>query len=286
MIRRYFAQARHLRFWKQFGQRVFAAVGLMAVSLGLWALFYPDLFKKKWWVVAVVAVVALTWALVVERPRLPQKRYSSNATIRLVVGDLFDQTDGSLLIGMTSTFDTSVTGGIIAPNSVQAHFLNRIYAGSEVRLDMALDSALSGIAPAANSPINKPGKQVVYPIGTVATLSATNAQKYFCVAYTDMDVHNVAQGSIRGVLDSLDAVWDACDRHSNGAPVCVPLIGQGQSRISELTGEVSARLIAFSFVLRTRRHRFSRELRIVVTQTTADNINMAEFQAFLTSLEQ
>ncbi|WP_238071957.1 macro domain-containing protein [Rhodococcus zopfii] len=66
----------------------------------------------------------------------------------------------------------------------------------------------------------------------------------------------------------------------------MPLLGQGQSRIPELTAEVAVRLIAFSFLLRTRRGRgrFSRELRIVVHPNEIGKIDRAEFQAFLRSL--
>jgi hypothetical protein len=99
-----------------------------------------------------------------------------------------------------------------------------------------------------------------------------------------MDEHNRASGTVGGVIASLDAVWEEVDRCGNGAPICVPLIGQGQSRIPELTAEIAVRLIAFSFLLRSKRRRFSSELRIVIHPSERDKIDMPEFQAFLTSL--
>ncbi|WP_280410270.1 macro domain-containing protein [Nocardia brasiliensis] len=285
LISRYVVQFKHLRFWQRLANSFFAAVGLMSFTIGIFGLLYPDFFKAKWWIVAGVAAIALLWSLWTGRPSLPFQRYSFNADVRLVTGDILEQDDANVLIGMSSTFDTNVADGIISRNSVQGQFLERIYGGSVQNLDRDLDAALA----AASGPvgtISKPGKQDVYPIGTVATLSATNGKKYFCVAYTDMDAHNVANGSIQGVLDSLNAVWDECDRRGNGAPICVAMIGQGLARVPELTAEISIRLIAFSFLLRSRRRRFSSELRIVLTTEGANQINMQEFQAFLTSVAQ
>ncbi|WP_308169453.1 macro domain-containing protein [Paenarthrobacter aromaticivorans] len=200
--------------------------------------------------------------------------------IRLVVGDLFKQ-DASPVIGMTATFDTLVPD-VIAATSVQGVFLKAVYAGSQEKLDADLDRALAEFRPEGT--IAKPGKQVVYPLGTVATLSPPGSIRYYCAAYTRMDEQNRANGTIRSVLDSLDNSWEAADVHGNGEPICVPVIGQGQSRIPELTPEISIRLIAFSFLLRSKRSRFASELRIVVHPSEQDKINFPEFQAFLTSL--
>ncbi|NQE67432.1 macro domain-containing protein [Nocardia gamkensis] len=285
LISQYAAQLQRLRFWKQFARSFFAAVGLMSFTIGLFGLLYPEFFKARWWIAIAVAAVALLWAAWVERPQTPAQRYSFNGSIRLVIGDLFEQDDANVLIGMSSTFDTDVTGGIISRNSIQGQFLERVYGGSVQNLDRELGAELSASAGPVGT-ILKPGKQDIYPLGTVATLSTTNGKKYFCVAYTNMDSHNVAHGSIQGVLDSLNAVWDECDRRGNGAPICTPMIGQGLARIPELTPEISIRLIAFSFLLRSRRRRFSSELRIVLTKEGASQINMQEFQAFLASVAQ
>ena len=182
---------------------------------------------------------------------------------------------------MTTTFDTSVPE-VIARGSIQGNFLHQVYGGSEQKLNQDLDQALISIRPVGT--ITKAGKQTIYPLGTVVTLAPPGPIRYYCAAYTTMDMQNRATGSIRGVLDSLDGCWDQADAHGNGDPICVPLIGQGQSRIPELTPEIAIRLIAFSFLLRTKRSRFSRELRIVIHPDEQNKINLPEFQAFLTSL--
>lgn len=264
-----------------FARRFLEALGALAVVAGVVALFAPDLLKDRWWLLSIAVVLAVGWALFSLRQKNPEQRFpSENITIRLVEGDLFEQ-NASALVGMTTTFDTEP--GIIENSSVQGNLLRTIYGGSQTRLDAALASSLTETGTVGT--ITKPGKQDVYPIGTVAVLPGQGSANYYCVAYTCMDEHNRAKGTLRGILDSLDSVWEAVDRNGNGEPICVPLLGQGQqSRIRGLTAEVAVRLIAFSFLLRTRQRRFSKELRIVVHPNEIGKIDHAEFQAFLRSL--
>lgn len=263
-----------------FAHRFFEALGAMAVIAGALAVFAPDLLKDRWWILGVAVLPAALWAVISLREKDPEQQFpSENVTIRLVKGDLFAQ-NASALVGMTTTFDTEP--GIIESSSVQGNLLQKIYGGSQPQLDAALTTALREVRTVGT--ITKPGKQDVYPIGTVAVLRGQGTTHYYCVAYTAMDEHNRAKGTLRGILYSLDSVWDAADRTGNGEPICVPLLGQGQSRIPELTAEVAVRLIAFSFLLRTRRERFSKELRIVVHPKDIGKIDRTEFQAFLRSL--
>ncbi|OBC09386.1 hypothetical protein A5788_19695 [Gordonia sp. 852002-50816_SCH5313054-c] len=268
------------RYAEGLARRFLEALGALAVLAGAVALFAPDLIKGQWWLLIVAGAIAAAWALIFLRQKDPEQRFpAENIVIRLITGDLFDQKESSL-IGMTTTFDTEP--GIIDRGSVQGNMLRVIYGDSQSRLDAELASALAGTATVGT--ITKPGKKDVYPVGTVAVLRGQGTSHYYCVAYTTMDEHNRAKGTIRGILDSLDSVWDAADRCGNGEPICVPLLGQGQSRIPELTAEVAVRLIAFSFLLRTRRSRFSKELRIVVHPNEIGKIDRTEFQAFLRSL--
>lgn len=268
------------RYTGRVARRFLEALGSLAVVAGALALFASDLLNGRWWLLAFAGALAVGWALFSQRQKDPEQRFPSESiSIRLVEGDLFEQ-NASALVGMTTTFDTEP--GIIDNGSVQGNLLKKIYGGSQTRLDAELASALTGIGRVGT--ITKLGKEDVYPRGTVAVLHGVGTTRYYCVAYTCMDEHNRAQGTIRGILDSLDSVWDAVDRNGNKEPICVPLLGQGQSRIPELTAEVAVRLIAFSFLLRARRGRFSKELRIVVHPNEIDKIDRAEFQAFLRSL--
>lgn len=267
---------------RTFAARTLAGFVASAAVLGVIAVIVPDSVKGQWWLLPVCAAVGVAWALIGLPVRWPSQRYRDDRIrIRLACGDLFSQAE-SALVGMCSTFDTDVSGGVISGSSVQASFLNNVYGGNVARLDADLDARL--VEMASIGTITKVGKRDVYPIGTVVTLTSTAGVPYYCVAYTDMDGSNVARGTIEGVLRSLDAVWDAADRAGNKRPVCVPLIGQGAARIPNFPAEVAVRIIAFSFLLRSRQSHFSDELRIVLHPSQADCIDRGEFQAFLKSL--
>lgn len=266
---------------KRFAQRFLSVLGLAAIPIGIAAPLAPSWWEGKWWILLSVAVVALAWAAWGLRRQEPVQRYVENVTIRLVVGDLFEQR-ASALIGFTTTFDTKVPE-VISPTSVQAALLDGVYGGSETRLNQDIDAALADRIPTGET-IEKVGKTVKYPMGTVVTLDVPGSVRYYCAAYTEMDSNNIASGSIRGMLDALENTWDQVDARENGGPICVPLIGQGQARIPELVPEIAVRLIAFSFLIRSKRSRFSSELRIVIHPSDQGKINFPEFQAFLTSL--
>lgn len=264
------------------GARGWAGFAAAAAVLAVLAVIVPDWVAGEWWLILVCIAVGIAWALVGLRRQWPTQIYRDDRIkIRVVSGDLFEQGEAAL-VGMSSTFDTDTAGGIVRRGSVQSSFLETVYGGNVSQLDTQIDAALAGVEPIGT--IMKPGKTVVYPISTVVTLRSTADIPYYCVAYCDMDATNKATGSIRGVLSSLEAVWNAADDYGNKRPVCVPLIGQGAARISEFPAEVAVRIIAFSFLLRSRRSHFSDELRIVVHPTDIESIDLREFQAFLKSL--
>jgi len=270
---------------KVFTHRVLAALGLWTLPLTIFPVVDPNWWDGKWWVLLIVAVVAIGWGTLGLRRQDPIQVYPRDGiTIRLTFGDIFQQ-GASVMVGMTTTFDTDTASGIIADTSLQAHFVKAVYSGRVELFDQAISDALSTSGIASTGTIPKSGKQATYPLTTVATVNPPPGIPHHCVAYTEMDTNNVAKGSIEGVLASLNSTWAAVNRHGNGKPICVPLIGQGRARIPELSPEIAIRLIAFSFLLWTRRHgRFSDELRIVIHPSERKKISAMEFQAFLSSL--
>ena len=173
------------------GHRFLVALGVCAIPIGILAPLSPDWWDGKWWLL--VAAGAAGWAFLGLRRRQPTQTYAENVTIRLVVGDLFEQ-NASAIIGMTTTFDSAVPE-VIAASSVQGHFLQKVYAGSQATLDQDLEAALAHVSPVGT--IVKPGKEAIYPLGTAITLPITAQLRYYCAAYSDMDQQNRATGSIR-----------------------------------------------------------------------------------------
>ncbi len=270
------------RFWRHFSIHTFSAIGFFSAILGLLDVLFPDLFTHgRGWIATCVALVSLAYGTYRAWPRPIEESFSSpNTKIKLVKGDLFDQPD-HLVIGMCSTFDTS-TPHIIAKSSIQSQFLDRIYGGDIKELDRQLTAALRPITPAGT--IDKPGKKTKYPIGTVATLRE-HAKRFFCVAYTEMNTKNEARGTMDGIWRSLDNLWREISVQANGGRVSIPVIGGGQSRLSQiLPAQDSIRFTALSFMLASRREKVCDELAIVVQPEVFEKLDRLEIQSFLRSL--
>lgn len=278
-------QVKHWRFWKEFLLNYFAAIGLMSIPAVVWVVIDPDAFEGRWWIIAVMGVLALSWSVYTARYQVPVQDFRCcNTSIRLEVGDLFDHSSAHTVIGMASTFDVEINGGIVDRKGTQGQLLKRHYGGSTDAMDYAIDRALTASPVAPVGSVNKEDKKV-YPVGTVAPISLPDGKTYFCLAYSNLDENNVAHGTIRGVIASLNSLWNECARADNRRPICIPLIGQGMDRIPDLGAELSVRLISLSYLLSSQRRSFSPELRIIVPPHAADLIDMPQFQAFLTSLE-
>ncbi len=272
------------RFWLQFAGSAFAAVGFVAVLAGLYDVLFPDTVGQVGQPVAVaVLVLSVLYGIVRAWPRAVQETYDSpNTVIRIVPGDLLAQ-DAHLVIGMADTFDTDPR--YIAATSLQMKFLQKMLGGDTGRFDFELDRSLHAEGVVPTGTVQKPGKTIRYELGTVATLDG-GSRKYFCVAYTSMDESNVARASIDGVVTSLSSLWKAVCRYGNGAPVAMPVIGQGQARLSQSLSPADAiRLQIMSFWLASREERLCSELRIVVLPEMYDSLNRGDLQQFLTSLK-
>lgn len=275
------------RFWAKFSTQTLASIGLFAIFTGITDALFPNLLPPVGlYFLTGIVTAAVAYGLLRAWPRPVQQSYSSpNTEIHIVEGDLFEQ-DGNIVIGMADTFDTEIPH-IIDERGVQAQLLTRVYRNDRNKLDRALDVALgSQIVEHTFTPEDrKPGKQVAYPIGTVATIEPSVRRLYFCVAYTQMNNRNEARGTIDGIWRSLNNVWDEARARGNGDPISIAVIGGGQARISQyLPAQDSIRFIALSYMFSSRREKVASRLNIVVEKRVADNLDMLELQAFLKSL--
>ena len=236
---------------------------------------------------AVSAGVCLAWGAVRARPTSRVRQEFRHPSMALVVeeGDLFDQ-PAHLVVGFCDTFDTaSAAGFLISTSSVQGQLLLRRYGGDVHRLDVDLDAALAGTAPAAheNRADKEFGKLDRYPIGTVAVLG-TRPDLVFAAAYSHLGNDYVAASSVEELWFSLNRLWDAVHQYAQLERVAMPLVGSGLSRMDYLDQDSLLRLILLSFVARSREGVICRELRVMVRPADLQRINMPEVAAFLRTL--
>ena len=159
---------------------------------------------------------------------------------------------------------------------------NRLFGGDAQELDRRIDQALSDTTPIGS--VDKPGKKVRYSIGTVAPVTEAGRRLFF-IAYTYMNDHNEARGTMDGVWRSLVNLWEAVLKYGNGAAVSIPVIGGGLARIAQiLPSQDSIRFIVLSFMLAPRNEKVCDELRIIVRLQDYARLDRLELQSFLASL--
>lgn len=271
------------RLWGQFFGSSFSAIGLAAVLLGLYDVLFPSGVEQIAEVAVVVLLIgAVLYGIFRAWPRVVQASYRSpNTMITIIPGDLLAE-DAHLVIGMTDTFDT--TPDVIAQSSLQAKFLNRHLGGDTARFDRGIERSLAAEGIVRTGTVQKVGKTIRYPLGTVATLQEGH-RRFFCVAYSGMNEANEARASVDGVVKSLSALWKAVCRHADGGSVAMPVIGMGQSRLSQaLSPSDAIKLQALSFWLASREERCCQELRIVVLPKVYGTLDRGSLQDFLNGL--
>lgn len=276
---------RNKRFWSGLLVHGLAALGFLSVSLSLFDLFSPDTLGKFGMPeVLALPVIALVYALWKSWPYPVEQHYSSPDTkVTLVTGDLFSQ-NVNIVVGMSDFFDIE-TPHIIAESSVQGQLLSRVYRNDVSALRADIDSALTGVTPVEVG-FSKPGNTNRYAVGTVASIRRHRIH-YFCVAYTKMDARNNVSTSIGILWESLDKLWNEVRSRSNGEPVAAPVIGLGQSGLSNILPIQDAlRFLILSFMFASRHQRVCEELIIVIRPQDEKRIDMLEVQDFLHSLKK
>lgn len=208
-------------------------------------------------------------------------------SVVIVRGDLLAQDDAHLVIGFTDTFDVETKQNlVINRNSMQGQLLERLYGGDAAALDRALRRGLRSVRPVERETVRtKPsGKRLRYPIGTVVTLPLDD-RRIFAAAYSRLDKDLRAKARREDLEAALDQVWAAAALSGQLAPVAVPLVGSGLSRVVGLGPEQLIGMIVESFLRGCREHvTVTRQLRIVLRPGDLERTDMAQVSRSIAAL--
>jgi hypothetical protein len=217
--------------------------------------------RSYWWLFILVGGV---FGVVRAVPRLYlSMRVSGTDTfVEVRVADMFS-IDAAYIIGTTRTFDTSIEGGIVSPNSTQGQFFTRFCGGVE-DVDAQIAASLTGLPHTVLSAEQKPfGKREFYPVGTVAQVRGAGRLAYL-VAFMTLNQHRVTSASVTDVLAALPSTWEYVRTHGDVAPLCCAVLGSAFSRITA-TREELLREIVSSFARASRAGRFCERLTITIS---------------------
>ncbi len=231
-----------------------------------------------WWVVigpAVAWSVKRSWPVRQAEYRLEL----SDTRMAIRVDDILN-VEGAIIVGTNTTFDTSISKGIISPESLQGQFTCKYYDAEEhldSDLKMSLEHEESTFVEG-----DRKGNNQKYANGTVAKLEPRGRVAYW-VAISDMNEHGVASSSRDQVLEALGKLWQYISERGDLGELAIPVLGTGRARIRHTRREDMVREIINSFIAASSESRFCVKLTIVIADRDyrEQQMNLRELGRYL-----
>ena len=222
-----------------------------------------------------VILPALLFVLFTRRPvskvkyKIPKKDYN----FEVKIGDIFKE-PGEIIISTNSTFDTNMSSGLIATQSLQGQVATLYFNGQTADIDRQLEASLAKEKHTIND--ERPGNKNEYPLGTVARVSAHGKNFYF-VAMSHLNADGTAYSSVKMLDEALEGLWSNMARKAELGDIVMPLIGTGRGRVPMPRKKVIER-IAQSFADASHDKAFSNKLTIMVRPEDASKFSLNLFQ--------
>jgi hypothetical protein len=201
--------------------------------------------------------------------RLP----NTGTTLTLKFANIFDEAT-DWIVAVNEYFDSEL-GDIVADTSLHGQVISRIYSGNAQSFRADVDNALAryqGVREARAK-----GHPIRYPLGTVAIIK-NGPHKIYLVALTKTDVVTHRANSTVPILwDALGEALAAVDRVGNGAPVAMPLIGNGRASLN-IAPQHLLRLIALKIVDAKRTHDLPRQMTINLSDDCFEHLDIVEIK--------
>jgi len=256
--------------------KFFSVIGLLYLCINLADLF--NIYKKDQYSqygLIILVVLAVAYVLSTRRPvsRVSYKVPKKDLTFEVKIGDLF-KASGEIIISSNSTFDTDMSNGLIATNSLQGQLAVQFFNGQTVEIDRQIDLSLKKEAFKVNK--ERPAKTHEYPIGTVARING-HGKNFYLVAMSHMNQNGTAYSDPRILDEALEKLWANMAAKAELGDIVIPLMGTGRGRIPTPRKKVIER-IAQSFADASRDRTFSNKLTIMVRPEDAAKFSLNLFQ--------
>lgn len=283
----FFKSVRTLSFWryallsKEALAKIFAIVGAIYLVMDM-ADFFNVYTKDRYssYAVLIMGAAAIFWVVATRRPitRFSYKVPGKDFVVEVRIGDLFDG-NHDVIVSTNTTFDTDMASGLIDTGSIQGQVATKFFNANTAEIDRQLSLDLAAVHGTQRN--NAPGKNLEYPIGTVARVRSHNRTFYF-VAMSRLNDQGNASSTPRQIEDALDATWKYISSNGNLRDLSIPLMGTGRGRIGVPRKKMVER-IAQSFCDEANNQVFSNRLSISIRPEDAENfaVNMYQIRDYL-----
>ena len=272
-----------VRLTNRWTSRVFALLGFIAIFAPLSGLLK---IRKSvsCRIFASIAILIIVWLIsflvcciyVRLKRRIAILELNGGNHVYVQYGDIFSsdvvlnpQKRRNVVIAGNRCFDTLIDDDLIATNSLHGLAMTRLYENglydsNSLNATIQENLRLQQIQYETISRENKrKGNLKMYPVGTVAEVTATPNCKYFFLGLTVMDKNLKTSVSEEDYLIALMRLLEFCNDRAQTFPVVIPLIGAGLSRTGKSDQEILSYLATF---IKMHKNHFHGDVHIVVRE--------------------
>ena len=278
-----FIVAFHLRSLLPIIASLLEPLGVLWLIIEPLSFFFPSFGKlvQPWWWLFLLGGCLLGLYRALPKLTASSRVQGTDSFIELRITDMF-RVPAAFVIPYNRTFDTSLEDGIISLTSTQGQFTKLFFSDSRDELDRQICMSVDSTKGTALDSNDKPyGKQIEFPVGTVAKVSSSGQIAYL-VAIGSLNKYKSASASTEDILDTLPMTWEFIRTRGELGALCCPILGSGFSRAAA-TREDLTREIIKSFVSACRAGRFCEKLTIAIAPSDfkSGKVNLETLRRFL-----
>ncbi|MBU0801356.1 MAG: hypothetical protein KKA05_10215, partial [Alphaproteobacteria bacterium] len=197
---------------------------------------------------------------------------TTDSTITIKFGNLFEETEANWLIAVNEFFDGRL-GQVIAKGSVHGQFITNVFHCDEAQFRQAITAALVGLPFKTIARAGLPSD--AYAIGTTAVVP-NGSKKAFLVAMSETNlITHKAQATVPMLWDAMRGALRAVKDYGNGEAFAMPLIGNGLSSVN-IEPQHLLRLITLALVDFGRKEGLPKQVLIVVPEGCFEKLDIRE----------
>ena len=198
---------------------------------------------------------------------------TTDSTISVRFGDLLaERTDW--LVGVGEFFDSEV-GHVVSKDSLHGKVIECVFNGDTQRFRKAVDAALGNFVGAYTQRGFEP--QLKYEIGTTAVVE-NGPHKIYLVAMSHVHLQTAkASSTVPMLWDALRGALTSVTNFGNGAPLSLPLIGNGRSSVN-IEPQHLLRLIVLALVDFGRKNSLPKIVNVIVPEGCFEMLDIREIQ--------
>ncbi|WP_426611357.1 macro domain-containing protein [Bradyrhizobium sp. McL0616] len=198
---------------------------------------------------------------------------TTDSMISVRFGDLLaERTDW--MVGVGEFFDSEV-GHVVSKDSLHGKVIESVFNGDAQRFRKAVDAALANFVGAYTQRAFEP--KLKYEIGTTAVVE-NGPHKIYLVAMSHVDLQTAkASSTVPMLWDALRGALTSVTHFGNGAPLSLPLIGNGRSSVN-IEPQHLLRLIVLALVDFGRKNSLPKIVNVIVPEGCFEMLDIREIQ--------